>query len=653
MTVKNKLWSIGILAILGLLAIFLISYFGSKLIEKAQKLEARALDIEVIILKAREADQLFINSRETSHIQKLKDKIKLAQKNLAELDKIELKDSVKETGLLISSYEKQFLAISEMYITRGLTKDTGLLGNLRKAVHEAEEAVMGEDKLYEAGILMLRRNEKDFMMRIDPKYLQTYETNMKKLLDDIGQAEFSNERKQFIIAKLNSYKNNFKEYAELTLKIKNEENKFLGTIKIMEPALDKLADKAKQLLEEEQSFIYSATIAVEIITAIILVTTIILIIRSIINPLTQLQKCAQSVGMGDYDACEKLSFSGELEALRQTIAGMVVELKKSMDDAEQKSIEAGKQAEAAEKAMQEAHEEKEYATSLLETMASISEEATHIAKKLNTAADNLSAQADEIKTGADNQRFRTQETATAVEQMNATILEVASNSSNASTGTIEAAKRAGEGADIVRKVVAATQELQESSGHLKETLSQQEVRAESIGSIMEVISDIADQTNLLALNAAIEAARAGEAGRGFAVVADEVRKLAEKTVSATQEVEEAVNGIQNGTSSSLSMMDQTEKAVLQCADLATKAGQTLNIIVGLATESADQVRSIATATEEQSAACEQINASTMEINDISAATSESVDHSLEAVKTVTTLAADIQKLIHKLNECRR
>ncbi|TIH13593.1 methyl-accepting chemotaxis protein [Marinifilum sp. JC120] len=652
MTIKMKLWSIGALAIAGFLAVFAINYFGAQQVQKDLIMEEHALQLEIEMLQARRSEKDFILRKKTEYIDTLKAKIGTMQVHLEELAHGPFKELAEQGKSLTSGYEKQFMVVANSYIKLGLTKDSGLLGELRKAVRDAEKAVMGSDKLYEAGILRLRRNEKDFMIRIDSKYLDKFNKNMATLVSNVEQSDFALERRQYILDKLKIYSEGMDRYAQGTLRIESEQNKFRAIIHKMEPILEELAHKSEEQLHQQQKLISTSTIVAELIAAILLISAILFIIRSILGPLSALQTCAQDVSDGDFDSCDRISFHGELEALRVTIAEMVVQLKKSMDEAEQKSIEADKQAQKAQEAMEEAHSEKEYATSLLETLSAIADDAGDITLSLNSAAEQLARQSSGIMNGADNQKHRVQETATAVDQMSATILEVASNSSNASEGTRDAAEKAHEGFSIVEQVVGATNQAQESAGELQTALAKQDQQAESIGQIMNVISDIADQTNLLALNAAIEAARAGEAGRGFAVVADEVRKLAEKTMTATQEVGSAISEIQNGTSASLSIMKTTDDAVTKCSELAEDAGNSLKNIVEIVNESANQVELIATATEEQSAAAEQINSSTMEISTISAEISENVTQSAEAADNVSQLASELQALIEKMNEAK-
>ena len=181
-------------------------------------------------------------------------------------------------------------------------------------------------------------------------------------------------------------------------------------------------------------------------------------------------------------------------------------------------------------------------------------------------------------------------------------------------------------------------------------MAQLDEHARAISQIMGVISDIADQTNLLALNAAIEAARAGEAGRGFAVVADEVRKLAEKTMASTQDVGRAIKAIQESTEQSVAAVDTVVTVIKEATKLAGDSGQALKEIVSEAEVTADQVNSIATASEEQSAASEEINQSILQCNDM---TAQIAAASHEAAKAVAELARETQGLAQLINEMKR
>jgi methyl-accepting chemotaxis protein len=227
-------------------------------------------------------------------------------------------------------------------------------------------------------------------------------------------------------------------------------------------------------------------------------------------------------------------------------------------------------------------------------------------------------------------------------------MEVAKNAGQASEQSDLTKNKAGDGAALVDKVVQAINEVNKVAATLQTNMQELGTQAESIGGVMNVISDIADQTNLLALNAAIEAARAGEAGRGFAVVADEVRKLAEKTMSATQEVGANITGIQHSARTNIDEVNTAAKAITEATNLSNTSGQALNEIVALATGTSSVVTSIATAAEQQSATSEEINHSIEEISRIVAETSDGMVQAASAVQELSSMAQELNRVMKEL-----
>ncbi|WP_147822156.1 methyl-accepting chemotaxis protein [Salidesulfovibrio onnuriiensis] len=285
-----------------------------------------------------------------------------------------------------------------------------------------------------------------------------------------------------------------------------------------------------------------------------------------------------------------------------------------------------------------------------EKIARVAGQAVEIASSLAAAAEELSAQVDEASTGSDVQRQRTEETSTAMEQMSASVIEIARNAAQAAEGADNAKAHALEGSEVVVQAIESIHTVQRQADTLKSNMADLGEHAESIKQVMQVINDIADQTNLLALNAAIEAARAGEAGRGFAVVADEVRKLAERTQGATSEVGNAIGTILNAINVNIEGTEAASAAVEESTQLAARSGETLKAIVALVQRSADDVRSIATASEEQSATTEQINRSTDEINTIAMETARIMAGSAEAVSELSRLAQQLDHLIQEMRQ---
>ncbi|MCG2732868.1 methyl-accepting chemotaxis protein [Pseudodesulfovibrio aespoeensis] len=275
-------------------------------------------------------------------------------------------------------------------------------------------------------------------------------------------------------------------------------------------------------------------------------------------------------------------------------------------------------------------------------------DANEIARNVSAATRSLAERIDAASDGARKQRDRAEEASTAMEQMNKTVIEVAANASNTARMAEETRELARSGEDVVGRSVAMIRDVHEQSAGLRSQMAELGEHARGIGAIMGVITDIADQTNLLALNAAIEAARAGEAGRGFAVVADEVRKLAEKTMNATHEVGESIKSIQKSAKNSIESTDTANQALEACRELVERSGTSLQAIVGKVEESVAQVRNIATAAEQQAATSEQINRATDTVNTIAGETAEAMQESAAAIQALNTLSEDLRTAIDRM-----
>lgn len=370
--------------------------------------------------------------------------------------------------------------------------------------------------------------------------------------------------------------------------------------------------------------------------------------KAIAAPLSEVCRKAELVVGGDLAQDFSLQRKDELGGLSVSLDAMVKNLRERIAEAEQKTEEAAEQTRRAHAAMEEANQAKAKAEAGQQAILQAAVEVEQVVSRLSAATEELSAQVEESSRGTDQQRDRVASSATAMEEMNSTVLEVARNAAVASEGSERARDKARQGEDIVSESVKAIGMVQADTQTLKVNMEDLGKQAEAIGTIMTVISDIADQTNLLALNAAIEAARAGEAGRGFAVVADEVRKLAEKTMTATKEVGDAISGIQQGTRRSIDAVERTTGNLASTTDLVKKSGGSLAEIVDESVHTADQVRSIATAAEEQSAASEEITRSLEEINRMAGETAFAMQQSAMAVSELSQQSQELQTLVNNL-----
>ena len=386
------------------------------------------------------------------------------------------------------------------------------------------------------------------------------------------------------------------------------------------------------------------------VTKIMLVLSVLLsllnaiyLVKIITGPLSKGLRFAEAVASGNLDERLDLHQGDEFGKLADALRTMVSSLNDMINNANEKSeiaMQRTQEATVATKAAEEARRAAERAKS--EGMHDAAGQLEGVIVVISSASQELSAQVEQSGRGADEQAARVTETATAMEEMNSTVIEVSKSASIASNMSSSTKHKAEEGASIVREVVTSIRGVQQQSIALKEDMNILAGHAQAINQIMGVISDIADQTNLLALNAAIEAARAGEAGRGFAVVADEVRKLAEKTMSSTSDVGSAINAIQQSVAKNIAQVELTVQTTDTATSLADKSGLVLAEILGMADQTADQVHSIATASEEQSATSEEINRSISQVNTIASETSSAMR---EAASAVSELARQAQNLL--------
>lgn len=289
---------------------------------------------------------------------------------------------------------------------------------------------------------------------------------------------------------------------------------------------------------------------------------------------------------------------------------------------------------------------------LLNAMKNMVGRLKNLVGNINSAADNiasgsqeLSAASEQMSKGSTGQAEKSYQIATSATEMSQTIIDIAKSAADIASSAENTLKTAQDGAVVVNKTVNEVKEISNMISESSQLITSLGSRSQQIGDIIGVINDIADQTNLLALNAAIEAARAGEQGRGFAVVADEVRKLAEKTASATMEISGMITMIQDETDKSVSSMKRSSEKVETGVNLSAQAGETLNKIVNSVGELQSMVQQIASSTEEMSTASEQISGDIDTIASISNESSASTVQIANSASELAKLSSDLQTIV--------
>ena len=348
---------------------------------------------------------------------------------------------------------------------------------------------------------------------------------------------------------------------------------------------------------------------------------------------------------------------GESYGVFANIIKMSINLFEHMRKAQDEAYKAWEESALAQEAMQKAEAAQAYAErARKEGMLNAATQISTIVQTLTAAIEHFSQQITQAREGSASQASRITETAAAMEQMNTSVADVAHNADAGAEAAQETRKKAEQGRETVNRCAASINNVRDHAAALKGDMEALAQHASSIGEIMGVISDIADQTNLLALNAAIEAARAGEAGRGFAVVADEVRKLAEKTMSSAGTVHTAVTSIQQSTRTSVEQMEVSMKLVEESTELAEASDAALVDIVTTIGRAVDQVKAIADASEQQSSSSTAITQNIQHVSDIAEGNAQAMldaaNSLLEVMEQVQILRDLVDELIEKSGDTR-
>jgi methyl-accepting chemotaxis protein len=278
---------------------------------------------------------------------------------------------------------------------------------------------------------------------------------------------------------------------------------------------------------------------------------------------------------------------------------------------------------------------------LLDMLSDIAE----TTEQLSTASEEMSTITTQTSDTIHIQRSETEQVATAMNEMTATVQDVAVNINHTANAADEANEQTRQGSQVVQRAVSQINRLADQVENSSQTINELEHHSEAINTVLDVIKGIADQTNLLALNAAIEAARAGEQGRGFAVVADEVRTLAGRTRESTDEINEMIEKLQTGSREAVKVMSQSRDEAKSAVELATQTGTALSTITEAVGKINEMSTQIASAAEEQGTVAEEINRNIVKINDMSNQTADGASETAIASKNLAHMATELQGIV--------
>jgi len=395
-------------------------------------------------------------------------------------------------------------------------------------------------------------------------------------------------------------------------------------------------------LAKPRSEIIKYSTVAGVIILVLAAVVIFIYATKITRPITLLVDVAEGVAVGDVNKSVEITSRDEIGVLASAFHKLIDYLKGMADAADRIAandltveVEPKSETDVLGRSFKK----------MVENLDIVVQQLRGNANELVSAANEISSASEEMATGAKSQTDQAAQVSSAVEEMTATIIESAKNAGEAKEASENASSTSGDGQKIVGETIDGMVKIAESAKDSGKIVGELAQASDKIGEIIGVIDDIADQTNLLALNAAIEAARAGEQGRGFAVVADEVRKLAERTGKATGEITGMIKGIQNDSNRAVASMEGAGKLVEEGKVLADKAGNSLNEINTVAQRVTDMIVQIATASDQQSAAAEQISKNMENISNVTKETATGAEQSASAAEELNRQAEGLKQMV--------
>jgi len=592
MLIKHKLFINTATAMLSMFAMLLLVVFSSSSLQKDIILAQDIGKVEAHILQLRRNEKDFLARKDLKYLEKFNQRMKLLELDLEHLSLyledagLDQNETVQLTKIL-NEYQNIFKKIVNKQQEIGLTPKTGLYGVLRKSVHNVENA-LGEDDFEAVSMMLhLRRNEKDFMLRLDEKYTQKFQVNYDNFSLLIEKGDLKSNQKTEITKAAQKYQiafiNLVKKQKELGLNSKSGLQKEMrSTIHQVDESLINLVTKTNKFVQSYIASVNKLTYLVFVLSLLISSCIAAFISKNITKSITHIKNSMVEVAdTNNLSIIVKSKNKDELSEMAEAFNHMIRNFNNLIVSVK-KSVES-----------------------------------------VNYATSSLSTNIHQANSGVESQMQETDMVATAVTEMVATIEEIASNTTDAA----EKAEQTNRNADKGKSGVAATiKQIAVLSNKLTESESVVNQLAEdsiTIGSVLDVIRGIAEQTNLLALNAAIEAARAGEQGRGFAVVADEVRTLASRTQESTKEIESIISILQSRTTNIVSLMAECRDEGQESSHQASQAGALLEQINHDVLSIMDMNSAIATAIQEQSTVASEVNRHVVSIRDVAELTSES------------------------------
>ncbi|WP_420406964.1 methyl-accepting chemotaxis protein [Hoeflea sp.] len=650
MKLKTRIFLLAPLAVIGMLLVGSIFYFGNT-VEQRHRAELAAIqdlyaldqEIELSLLQARRAEKDFLLRSSESDVARHAEVAAMAAGQIERLQDLaartypsQLDSQIEALKTGFADYVAGFSALAAKNRELGLDENSGLQGSLRSAVKEAEEVIntLGQPEL-SVKMLMMRRHEKDFIMRVDEKYVGRLNERVAEFKQFPLSYFGSVANRDAIFALMDTYQSDFQAFAEATLEERALRSQLSEIYAGIEPALAEIQafafenrDATAADLAAAQADIFRMVILVTLAAIAVIAAVAVFVARSVGKPLAStvaaLQALARDETGVEIQGRDRKDEIGEIARAFKACEQLAVDKARREQEAAD-ARDASERERLAEEARRDAEQKRNLETAIsalgdaldklsdgdltakidqpfvgeldsLRSSFNVSiEKLAEALTAVRNSTDSIQSNSDEMRSAVSELSTRTERQAAALEESSAALEQINSTVANSSNRAQEASRKMGEAKQASDASARIVSDTVNAMGNIKEA-------SDEISKIIGVIDDIAFQTNLLALNAGVEAARAGEAGKGFAVVAQEVRELAQRSATAAREIKELIG--------------KSSGAVDSGVDLVKATGEALTTIAGHVTDINEHIRSIATAAKEQSTGLQEVSSAVSQMDQV-------------------------------------
>jgi Methyl-accepting chemotaxis protein len=604
MKIKYKLLSLTVMSVLALLAVTAAAWNAETRLDKMHRQLTAVSDLEVVLLNLRRNEKDFLARMDPKYLSRFENNVATFNQKLTEFRALSISlgletATIDDVKTAMQAYANGFSELGDGYQTLGLTTDKGLRGQMQRA-SQALVAATKNDIVLESSARLLVADAKLFVQSSNLAYIDEYQDHMSELMDYLEGD---------LLALFNAHQSEVENVVaqKKTLGLAADEG-LLGEIRRQTHQVENMFDA---LSKEYQQAIDQALRQTTIVTgSIVLVLAIIMTVISLWMNRGIQRRIAR--------------FSQQMSAITQQR-----DLTLRADEAGQDEISLM------------ANDVNQMLSSIQKMVADV----RRAVQALHQSAEQVESRTVQTGTALATQLDETTHAATAMNEMESTIRDIAGNTDQAADNARTSLGRAQNGQQVVDDTRAMIMTLAETLSNTSNEVLELSKLSETIGSVLDVIKDISEQTNLLALNAAIEAARAGEQGRGFAVVADEVRQLATRTRQSTDEISGIITSLQTQTQSVAERMEQSREDGESSVTKVDAASQELSQIMQDMQHIMDMSTHIATAIEQQSSVAKEVNQNVHNIQDIAQTSTERASQNRQAAHQVAEEAANLERAV--------